>query len=57
MLYNFGEIHPSTAANNDSVTLRFRYNDFQNTLVTFQIDASDITYVYSMYVPLDIGLA
>ena len=56
MLYNFGEIHPSAAANNDSVTLRFRCNDFQNTLVTFQIDASDITYVYSMYVPLDIGL-
>ena len=50
MLYNFGDIHSSTMANNDSVTLRFRYNDFQNTMVTFQIDASDITYVYSMWV-------
>ena len=52
MLYNFGDVHPSTMANNNSVTLRFRYNDFQNTMVTFQIDASDITYVYSVCVAL-----
>ena len=50
MLYNFGDIHTSTKASNDSVVLRFRHNDFQNTMVTFQIDASDITYVYSMCV-------
>ena len=48
MMYNYGEIHPTTSADNYSITMRFRHTDFQNSMVTFHIDASDVTYVYSV---------
>ena len=48
MLQYFGDIHESTTAENGSVVLKFKYSDFQNTLVTFHIDASDLTFVYSV---------
>jgi hypothetical protein len=48
MMYNFGTIHPTSSADNYSIIMRFKHTDFQNSMVTFHIDATDLTYVYSV---------
>lgn len=47
MVHNFGQVHPSTHANNHSFILRFIHTDLHNSFVTFRIDASDIVFVYN----------
>ena len=47
MLYNYGKIDPSTHPNNESFNLRFLETEFHNTLITLQVDASDIAFVYT----------
>ncbi len=45
MLENFGEIHDSSHPDNHTYIIRFKYNEFHNTLVKFKIDASDVSFV------------
>lgn len=48
MLHNYGTIHPSTHPNNSSFILRLVYPDLHNTLVTFRVDASDLSFVVNI---------
>ena len=45
MAYNFGTIDPSSQPNNNSFILRFTYNDLHNTFLTFNLDASSLSFV------------
>ena len=45
MLYNYGDIHNSSYEDENSFILRFRYNEFHNTWISFTIDATDIAFV------------
>ena len=48
MMHNYGEIHQSTHISNSSFIMRMVYPDFHNSLVTFRIDASDISFVVNI---------
>lgn len=48
MLHNYGTIHPSTHSNNSSFIMRLIYPDLHNSLVTFRIDASDLSFVVNI---------
>ena len=45
MLHNFGEVDESSRPNNNSFILRFKYTEFHNTSVTFNMDASNIEFI------------
>lgn len=45
MLHNFGEIHDSSHPDNDTYIIRFKYKEFHNTLIKFNIDASEVFFV------------
>lgn len=48
MLHNYGTIHPSTHSNNSSFIMRLIYPNLHNSLVTFRIDASDLSFVVNV---------
>ena len=49
MLHNFGKLHKeSSHPNEDSFILRFIHDDVHNTLVSFDIDASNLLFVYNV---------
>ena len=47
LLRNFGKVHPSTHSNDNSFILRFVHESLHNSFVTFNIDASDIQFVFN----------
>lgn len=48
MLHNYGTVHPSTHPTNSSFILRLLYTQFHNTFVTFNLDASDLSFVVNV---------
>ena len=48
MLHNYGTIHPSTHPNNSSFIMRLMYPNLHNSLVTFRIDATDLSFVVNV---------
>lgn len=47
LLQNYGKVHPSTHLNENSFILRFIHESLHNSFVTFNIDASDIQFVFN----------
>ena len=48
MLHNYGKIHPSTHPNNHTFILRLLYPDLHNSFVTFNLDATDLSFVVNI---------
>lgn len=48
MLHNYGELHPSTSIDNNSFIMRLVYNELHNSFVTFEIDATDVSFVINV---------
>lgn len=48
MLHNFGKIHQSTHPNNSSFIMRLVYPDLHNSFVTFNLDATDLSFVVNV---------
>ena len=47
LLHNYGQVHHSTHPDDNSFILRFVHTSLHNSFVTFDIDASDIQFVYN----------
>ena len=48
MLHNFGRVSESTHSNENAFMLKFIYEDLLNTVVTLEIDATNIVFVYNV---------
>lgn len=48
MLHNYGTIHPSTHPNNSSFIMRLIYPNLHNSLITFRIDATDLSFAVNV---------
>lgn len=48
MLHNYGKLHQSTHPNNSTFILRLLYPDLHNTFITFNLDATDLSFVVNV---------
>ncbi len=48
MLHNYGKLHQSTHPNNSSFIMRLIYPDLHNTFITFNLDATDLSFVVNV---------
>ena len=48
MAHNFGTVDPSSHPNENSFLLKFLYDDLHNTLLRIKIDASSVSFVYTV---------